>query len=65
MLFMFSSCTYGGNYGGKVSDVKTKNVDSKVYSQEDITAAIDTIKNWMWILIRTDGGKWKHVDHGY
>ena len=128
MLFMFSSCTYGGNYGGKVSDVKTKNVDSKVYSQEDIASAIDTIKkdfkrewggctlteiyyagdeesadyqewadrynadevivllssfdvdssggdgslnsnstyeNWMWILVRTDGGKWKHVDHGY
>ena len=44
MLFMFSSCTYGGNYGGKVSDVKTKKVDSKVYSQEDIASAIDTIK---------------------
>ena len=21
--------------------------------------------NWKWILIRTNGGKWKHVDHGY
>ncbi|MBR4880600.1 MAG: hypothetical protein IKU19_01625, partial [Clostridia bacterium] len=21
--------------------------------------------NWMWILVRTDGGEWVHVDHGY
>lgn len=21
--------------------------------------------NWMWILVRTNGGKWQHVDHGY
>lgn len=20
---------------------------------------------WNWILVRTDGGKWKHVDHGF
>ncbi len=24
-----------------------------------------TYKNWMWILVRTSGGAWKHVDHGY
>ncbi len=24
-----------------------------------------TYRNWKWILVRTDGGKWKHVDHGY
>ena len=24
-----------------------------------------TYKNWKWILVRTDGGQWKHVDHGY
>ena len=24
-----------------------------------------TYTNWKWILVRTDGGKWKHVDHGY
>lgn len=24
-----------------------------------------TYDNWMWILVRTNGGKWKHVDHGY
>ena len=24
-----------------------------------------TYKNWNWILVRTSGGKWKHVDHGY
>lgn len=24
-----------------------------------------TYKNWMWILVRTDGGEWIHVDHGY
>lgn len=25
----------------------------------------DTYKNWKWILVRNEGGKWKHVDHGY
>mgnify|MGYP006377376717 FL=1 len=24
-----------------------------------------TYKNWNWILVRTSGGNWKHVDHGY
>lgn len=24
-----------------------------------------TYDNWMWILVRSNGGKWKHVDHGY
>lgn len=24
-----------------------------------------TYSNWMWILVRTDGGQWQHVDHGY
>ena len=24
-----------------------------------------TYTGWMWILARTAGGKWKHVDHGY
>lgn len=24
-----------------------------------------TYKNWNWILVRTAGGEWKHVDHGY
>ncbi len=24
-----------------------------------------TYTDWKWILVRTDGGKWKHVDHGY
>jgi len=25
----------------------------------------DTYKNWKWILVRTGGGQWRHVDHGY
>lgn len=113
---------------GNTSNVKTHKVDSKMYSQEEITAAIDVIEgeftsrewkgctlkeiyyagdeesknckdwaernnaddvivlmstfttsstadsslnpndtydNWEWILVRTKGGKWKHVDHGY
>ena len=25
----------------------------------------DTYKNWKWILVRTNGGAWEHVDHGY
>ena len=24
-----------------------------------------TYDNYMWILVRTDGGEWIHVDHGY
>ena len=24
-----------------------------------------TYTNWKWTLVRTDGGKWKHVSHGY
>ena len=24
-----------------------------------------TYGNWNWILVRNNGGKWKHVDHGY
>ncbi len=122
LLFGLSAC------GGDVSEVKTHNVESESYSEEDIKAAIDTIKkefksdwkgctlteiyyagddctkdhkdwadrnnadevivllssfdvdssggdgslnpnstysDWKWILVRTDGGKWQHVDHGY
>ena len=24
-----------------------------------------TYSNWKWILVRTDGGEWRHVAHGY
>lgn len=24
-----------------------------------------TYNDWLWILVRDIGGKWKHVDHGY
>lgn len=24
-----------------------------------------TYTDWNWILVRNDGGKWTHVDHGY
>lgn len=24
-----------------------------------------TYEGWSWILVRTAGGQWKHVDHGY
>ena len=105
--------------GGDVSGAETKSVDSEVYSQEDIDAAVgwngctlreiyyagddsiephqdwaerndadevivllssfdvdssggdgslnpdSTYSDWKWILVRSDGGKWKHVDHGY
>lgn len=118
-----------GACGGDVSQVKTHKVDSKLYSEEDINAAIDTIKEefksdtwkgctlteiyyagddesknhqawakdndadeiivlessfdvgssggdgsldpnstyegWSWYLVRSTGGKWKHIDHGY
>lgn len=114
--------------GGNVSKAKIHTVNSEMYSQEDISAAIDVIKSdfkrdwkgctlkeiyyagdeitidhgewagrynadevivllssfyvghfggngslntdstyydWNWILVRTSGGKWQHVDHGY
>ena len=25
----------------------------------------DTYKNWQWVLGRTNGGRWKHLTHGY
>ena len=25
----------------------------------------DTYTNWKWVLVRTNDGKWEHVDHGY
>lgn len=25
----------------------------------------ETYKNWTWILVRNQGGDWRHVDHGY
>ena len=25
----------------------------------------DTYRNWKWILVRTNGDEWEHVDHGY
>lgn len=122
LILSLSAC------GGRVNSVKTHKVESEIYSEEDITAAIDTIKkefksnwkgctlteiyyagddkskdhqdwayrnkadevivllssfdvdssggngslnpnstydNWMWILVRTNGGQWQHVDHGY
>ena len=122
LVFSLSVC------GGYISRVNTHNVNSEIYSQEDINAAIDTIKkefmmnwggctlteiyyagddsskdhqdwadrnnadevivllssfdvdssggdgslnpnstysDWSWILVRTNGGKWQHVDHGY
>lgn len=40
ILFALTLCACGG----KVSDVKTQEVDSEIYSQEEIASAIDTIK---------------------
>ena len=111
-----------------MSKVKTHDVDSEIYSADDINSAVDTIEkefdanwngctlteiyyagddyctdfqefadrnnadevivllssfdvdssggegslnpnstynNWNWILVRTKGGKWQHIDHGY
>lgn len=25
----------------------------------------DIYTKWMWILVRTPGGRWRHADHGY
>lgn len=122
LLVFCSAC------GGKVSDVKTHEVSSQLYSQAEIEAAMDVIKRefrrnwdgctltelfyagdedsknsqgwadkydadeaivlmssfdvdssgpeqglnpnytyteWHWILVRTAGGRWQHVSHGY
>jgi len=34
-------------------------------SAEDGFNSNSTYDNWNWILVRSDGGEWKHVDHGY
>ncbi len=125
ILLILSLCACSG---GKTDDVTVPFVESKIYSQEDISLAISkitkefetgwrgctlteiyyagddvsaeyqdwaerynadevivllssfdtdsrainngfnsdfTYKNWNWILVRTSGGEWKHVDHGY
>lgn len=122
IVFSLAGC------GSKTSEIKTRNVESEMYSQEEITSAVETIKkefksnwkgctlkeiyyagddsskdhqdwadrnnadevivllssfyvgpnggngslntnytyeNWNWILVRTNGGEWVHVDHGY
>ena len=122
LVFSLSACD------GNVSEVNTHNVESEMYYEEDIRAAIDTIKkefksdwkgctlteiyyagddrskdhqdwadrnnadevivllssfnvdssggdgslnpnstysDWNWVLVRTSGGQWQHVDHGY
>lgn len=38
LVFSLSAC------GGNVNEVNTHNVESEIYSEEDIAAAIDTIK---------------------
>lgn len=124
IVLAFGLCACGGD----TNDVATHEVASDLYTQEEITAAMDTIKtefkdwkgctlkelyyagdgfseghqdwadrndeeeaivllssfdvdssggpdrtlnpdstytDWMWILVRSSGGPWKHVDHGY
>lgn len=114
--------------GGNISDVSTQRIESELYSQDDINAAVDIIKkefksdwkgcslteiryagdeitkeyqewsdrnnadevivllslfdvdssggdgslnpnstydDWKWILVRSNGGRLKHVDRGY
>ena len=121
-VFSLSAC------GGNVKNVNVLDVESEIYTPDDISSAIETIKNefdkawkgctlkeiyyagdetskdyqdwadrndadevivllssfdvdssggdgslnpnstydkWIWILVRTNGGKWQHVDHGY
>ena len=45
LVFSLSAC------GGNVNEVNTHNVESEIYSEEDIAAAIDTInrfRHWRW-----------------
>lgn len=123
-MMVLGLCACGGN----TDNVKTHKVDSEIYSQEDISSAIEVIEkefksgwkgctltkiyyagdeiskdhkdwadrndvdevivllssfevdssggdgslnpnstydDWKWILVRENGGQWKHVDHGY
>ena len=43
--------------------VSTFNVDSS--GGDGSLNPNSTYTNWNWILIRTDGGLWRHIDHGY
>ena len=33
--------------------------------EKPIDDLILLMKKWSWILVRNNGGKWRHVDHGY
>lgn len=43
------------------SDFKT----GKYLGDESSLNTNDTYKNWNWILVRSEDGTWKHIDHGY
>lgn len=42
------------------SDFRTGNVDGN-----DGLNSNHTYRRWNWILIKDEGGRWKHIDHGY
>lgn len=121
IVILSCACLAACGRGTIANNLKTHEVDSKIYSKEDIDSAIETIKNefitdwkgctlteiyyagdefadrndadevivllstfdvdssggdgsldpnstysnWNWILVRTNGGEWVHVDHGY
>ena len=43
------------------SDFKT----GKYLGNESSLNTNDTYTNWSWILVRSEDGTWKHIDHGY
>lgn len=32
---------------------------------DDSFSPNSTYNDWKWILVRSNGGKWRHIDHGY
>ena len=50
-----------------LTDVKTPNFEEVVKQMMlgDNEKYFKAYSDWKWILVRTDGGKWQHVAHGY
>lgn len=55
---------YADNDGEDVI-VLVSSFDVAYFGAESTFNPGSTYNNWNWILVRENGGEWKHVDHGY
>lgn len=52
-------------YGGSQVIVLTSSFLTGPQGSDGSLNPNDIYTNWMWILTRDPGGRWKHADHGY